>query len=123
MINRYILGSPEAKAALASPEVKYVFLDLERSESVIYTGEHIPPGVKTKVPQIVSMRQARLALLDAGLLGSVEAAVSVAPQETKIAWEYAIELGRSDSLVTTLAAALGLADIQVDGLFILASLK
>lgn len=123
MINRYAIGSPEAKAAITSAEVKYIFMDLEKSESVIYTAEHIPPGVKTKVPQVVTMRQARLALLDAGLLDAVQAAVNVAPQETKIAWEYAIELGRSDSLVTTLAASLGLTETQIDGLFILASLK
>lgn len=123
MINKYVTDSPEARSALLSPEAKHVWIDGETT--VVYTGEHTPPGLEPGVPQVVSMRQARLALLDAGLLTSVQAVVDVAPQGTKIAWEYATELGRSDPLVITLAASLSppLTATQIDGLFMLASLK
>ena len=72
-----------------------------------------PPAV----PGSVSPRQARLALLNAGKLDAVEAAVAAGPQSTRIAWEYGLEISRGDQLVVELAAALNLSDAEVDDLF------
>lgn len=81
----------------------------------------LPPGP----PTTVSMRQARLALLGAGLLPQVEAAFDQMDEPDKsaatIEWEYATELRRDHPLVASLAAALGLTEQQVDDLFIAAS--
>lgn len=66
---------------------------------------------------VVTPRQARLALLDAGLLDTVEAAVSESDQAAKIAWEFATEIKRLDPLVVGLCASLGMDDESVDGLF------
>lgn len=74
----------------------------------------------TKV-KVVSMRQARLALLQAGLLTTVESAVAEGDEAGKIAWEYATEVRRNDPLVTNLSAALDLSEGQLDNLFSVAS--
>lgn len=73
------------------------------------------------VPSVVSMRQARLALLQSNLLSTVTAAIEAGSEADKITWEYATEVRRDDVLVQNLAAALGLSDHDVDNLFVLAS--
>ena len=61
--------------------------------------------------------QGRMALVDANLLTQVETAINSADQKTKTAWEYALEWKRTSPLITTLAAALNLSDVEVDELF------
>ena len=74
-----------------------------------------PPPV---VPASLTMRQARLALLDAGLLDAVQAGVSAMPQSAQIEWEFAATVDRASPLVSTLSAALGLDDAALDALFV-----
>lgn len=73
------------------------------------------------VPTAVTMRQARLALLGAGLLAQVNAAIaSMAGAEgeaARIEWEYALEVRRDSPLVAGLSAALGLTDEALDNLY------
>jgi hypothetical protein len=66
------------------------------------------------------MRQARLALLNAGLLDDVNTLLAD-DQEALINWEFASHVYRSDRLVGQLQSALGMADNQIDGLFLTAS--
>lgn len=73
------------------------------------------------VTSIVTMRQARLALLQTGMLAQVNAAVAAADEATKITWEFSSEVQRNNALVSTLAAALNLTETQLDDLFILAA--
>lgn len=63
--------------------------------------------------------QGRIALANAGKLSDVEAIIndSSTPQETKIAWEYAIEWRRMSPMIINLSTALGMTDEQVDELF------
>lgn len=79
--------------------------------------EVLPPPI----PTVVTMRQARLALLQSGLLATVNAAVAGADEPTKIAWEFSSEVQRSNPLVATLTAALSLTSEQLDDLFTLAA--
>jgi hypothetical protein len=76
-----------------------------------------PPVVITSV----TMRQARLALLQAGLLAQVDAAIASMPgvdgEAARIEWEYATEVRRDSPLVDGLAAALSLTPEQLDNLF------
>lgn len=65
----------------------------------------------------VSPRQARLALLAAGLLDEVQAAVDAAGGATKITWEYATEISRTDPMIDAIGAALNMTDAQIDALF------
>lgn len=85
-----------------------------------------PEELKARVPTIVTMRQARHALLNAGLLDAVDAAISAIPDETErrqaqIDWEYATEVRKDWPWVQTLSTALGLTEEQLDQLFIEAS--
>ena len=77
------------------------------------------------VPQTVSMRQARLALLGAGLLSTVEAAIAAQVEPLKsqieIEWTYATEIDRQWPTLLALAPALGLDSDDLDNLFIAAS--
>jgi hypothetical protein len=78
----------------------------------------IPP-----VPLItrVTMRQARLALLGASLLPTVNAAVAAmtgsAGEAARIEWEYSQEVQRDRGLVLALGTQLGMTEAQLDALF------
>jgi hypothetical protein len=76
------------------------------------------------VPQSVTPRQARLALLQSAKLAAVDAAIAALPDpqksEAQIEWEYARDIFRDSPLVKTLGAALGMDDADMDGLFIAA---
>lgn len=72
----------------------------------------------------VTMRQARLALAQQGLLQTVEDAIALIPEPDKsaisIEWEYSAVVERASAWVGVLAPALGLSDEQLDDLFKLA---
>lgn len=72
----------------------------------------IPPIV---IPTL-TMRQARLALLDVGLLDEVEAAITTL--ENRIWWDYSTTVERSHPLVKAVLGALGKTEAQVDDMFI-----
>lgn len=74
------------------------------------------------IPVMVTMRQARLALLHAGLLDDVEAALlamgdTVEGKAARIEWDYSSEVFRDKPFVQQLSAALGMAPDQLDTLF------
>ena len=72
----------------------------------------------------VSMRQARLALLQSGKLAAVNAALAALPGEAgetaRIEWEYATEVDPDWPLVQQLTSALGLTEEEKTALFSLA---
>ena len=82
------------------------------------------------VPQEVTMRQGRLALLSAGLLDLVEGALDAMPETTpqevfakkaaRIEWDKSQTIQRHKGLTVTLAGVLGLTNQQIDDLFRLA---
>ena len=84
-------------------------------------GDWVEPAPVVQVPQVVTMRQARLALNDAGLLATVQAAINDGSAEAKITWEYSSEVQRNNGLVPTMAASLGMTETQIDDLFIAAA--
>lgn len=77
------------------------------------------------VPRLVSMRQARLALLGAGLLQGVEQAIEALPEPkrsaARIEWDYSSEVHRDRPFVQQLSVALGLDGSQLDALFVQAA--
>lgn len=77
------------------------------------------------IPTVVTMRQARLALLQQGLLYQVQTAIDSLPSPQKeaaqIEWDYSSEVHRDKPFVQLLGAALGLTEEQLDNLFTLAS--
>ena len=82
----------------------------------------IPP---IPIPTQVSMRQARLALFQDGLLDQVQSAIDAmaepAKTTTQISWDYATVVNRDDDLVVQLSAQLGLTSEDLDALFTLAA--
>lgn len=88
-----------------------------------YTGRDETPD-EYRPNMVVTMRQARLALVERGLLGLVQDAIQLIPEPDKtkiqIEWEYASEVARTSSWVSVLQPALGVTDEQMDDLFVLA---
>jgi hypothetical protein len=110
--------------------MKKMTFDIETGESVLedMTQEEIDalqPHDTIQSINVVTMRQARLALLQQGLLSQVQSAIDALPSPQKeaaqIEWDYSSEVHRDKAFVQTLAAALGLSEQQLDDLFLLAS--
>lgn len=74
----------------------------------------------TSIPFNISMRQARLQLLEVGLLDDVEAFIS-SDRKSQIEWEYATSVERYSPLVEAIKGALNLSDEQIDDMFLEAS--
>jgi hypothetical protein len=84
-------------------------------------------AISVVIPNEVTMRQARLALFEAGLIPSVEAALNALGEPAKTAarieWEYSQTVRRDKEFVQVLSGALGLSSGDLDNLFTLASTK
>ena len=81
-----------------------------------------PPPPPVVIPQSVTMRQARLALLGIGLLDDVYAAIAAIPdpvqrKAAEIEWEYAQTVDRNSPFTQQMAAGLSLTAEQLDALF------
>lgn len=69
----------------------------------------------------VSPLQAKMALLNAGLLDEVEATVANSSRDVQLAWTNAQSFERNSPLIASLSSALGLSAQQIDDLFALAA--
>lgn len=89
------------------------------------TQAHLNPVTPVIVPSKVTMRQARLALLQADLLDQVETLLQSMEgpegQAARIEWDYSSEVNRYKPFVQSLGSQLGLTDEELDQLFITAS--
>jgi len=89
------------------------------------SAQDIAAAYQATIPQSVTMRQARLALLNAGLLTTVNNAVATvagaAGDAARIEWEFSSEVFRHRPLVVSLGTSLGLTDAQLDALFVAAA--
>jgi hypothetical protein len=83
------------------------------------------PPEEGGIPSSVTMRQARLALLAAGLLDTIETTIDALPgvegEAARIEWEYATTIERANPLFAALTAQLGIPNEQLDQLFITAA--
>ena len=82
-------------------------------------------GVPPIVPEVVTMRQARLALLAVGKLADVTAAINSLPSPEKeaaqIEWEFSTTVVRTHGLVEQLSPVLGFTSEELDSLFLAAA--
>ena len=92
-------------------------IEVDCATGEVRTVEVPEPGAT--VPASVSMRQARLALLGAGLLSQVEAAIT--DEAARIEWEYAATVERGNALMAAIGTGLGLTDEAIDALFVTAA--
>ena len=87
-----------------------------------FTDEELAQQIEDAKPKVVTMRQARLALLQSGLLATIETAITTGTDEAmKIEWEYATEVKRDWGSLVALTTALGMTSQELDNLFQLAS--
>lgn len=104
---------------------------LERAEPVHQGGAWVQGWViQDEAPEffedwrrsmVVSPLQFRRALRQTGLYQSVTDYVATQDDDTQDAWEYAVEIRRSDALIAQAAALLGKTAEEVDDLFRLAA--
>lgn len=92
---------------------------------LIQEGDVVPDGyirddIAAPVPQEVSMRQAQQALLQAGMLDTVEQVVSQADRAVQIDWQKGQTVRRDWSALKVVQSMLNMTERQVDELFILA---
>ena len=105
---------------VVTPEVLEVTELVREYTPVVVDG--VAYALEITLPSVVTMRQARLALLQSGLLATVETAITTGTDEAmKIEWEYATEIKRDWNSLVALTTALGMTSAELDDLFQLAS--
>lgn len=94
-------------------------IDLNKNTSVL---EEYTPNVSTfyTTTQSITPRQARLKLLEVGLLDELEAVITT-NREWQIEWEYATEVKRDSPLIDAVGTKAGLTGEQIDQMFLEAS--
>jgi hypothetical protein len=86
-----------------------------------------PPPPAPVIPQVVTMAQARKALILGGIpIASVDSVIAGIADATERAlaqtdWEYNTAVRRDSALVASIAPLLGLTSERIDGLFIAAA--
>lgn len=95
--------------------------DIAKIDQYQITDGHIAP----KIPESVSMRQARLVLLQQGILDDVEVAINSINDEStrkavQIEWEYALDIRRDWPALLMITQSMGITDEQLDQMFVVA---
>lgn len=115
---------PTAEATCnGNPEV---YADIEFITAPITQATLDADALVTPVPQSVTPRQLRLALVGAGTdLATIDAGIAALPEPDKtaaqVSWEYSTEMHRSNPLLIALAPSLGFTETDLDNLFISAA--
>ena len=117
-------GTHDDEAAIRALEEEAISLRAElRAYLPPYPAPEPPPEVI--IPQRITARQARLALLNAGLLDDVEAIIEALPanvrSQVRIEWDRATHVERGSQVTQMVATALGLTSAQVGALFVAAA--
>lgn len=98
--------------------------DYQKYLEWVNAGNEATPYVEppAPIPQTLTMRQARLALLDAGKLSSVSVAIDNLPSPQKeraqIEWEFSNEVQRTNGVVSAIGPLIGLSETDIDALFV-----
>lgn len=86
----------------------------DRLESEIYQSQKMQERLEIYdekgVPRKISVRQAKLALLNAGLLDDIEAMIEKSEKSVQISWEYATEFERNNPLILSLGALMKMSE-------------
>lgn len=102
--------------------IRDMFSDYTDDEGVIHTkaeqeANYLYAKAKALVPNSITPRQARLILLQYGLLDDIEAMIAT-DRALGIWWEYSLEIKRDDEKLVGASNTLGLTDTQLDEMFI-----
>ena len=108
----------------AQGQVLSINSDLPQDGSIATAAEVLAYESIIHIPKVVTMRQARLALHQSGLLSTVDTAIiNGTDAELKIEWEFAAEVRRDWASLIAMATTLSLTSTDLDNLFLLASTK
>lgn len=94
---------------------------LARDGDVVRRIWALVPAPPQPVPVSVTPLQIRRALLQQGLLDEVQVFVDAADLETRLSWEYAVQIDRNNALIAAAAQSIGATDEDTDNLFRLAA--
>jgi hypothetical protein len=83
--------------------------------------ENPPVDPDSLVPEAITPRQMRLALLARGISPAMIEGMLAGNEAAMIEWEYSLEIRRDHPLVKSMAAALGMEDADVKDIFIAAA--
>lgn len=122
------VSAATSEAALALHPPGTLLVPLRPSEHHEWQGgswAYVPPmSGPPIVPSSVTRAQAMVALYEAGLLATVEAAVAAHPYEVvRIWWANALQIERGNAYLAGVAEELGLTEAQIDALFVAASTR
>ena len=133
IVENVILGTESFKFIFESENLDVMLLEyIEKFDNDEYVARidetYIPEvgfifvskAVPTIIPKTITPRQARLALLGAGLLDDIEVLLTT-DKAMQIWWEYSLEVDRDNAHIVTAGTALGLTELQLDEMFIAAS--
>ena len=113
----HLTFTPDEYAALAPS-------DLQTAQLAQYTAwkavRDAPPPPPQPITQVTAT-QARRAIVAAGLLDPVEAAMAAATDDVKTLWYTSDPIQRTDPVLNSFAAQLGLTSDQLDALFVSAA--
>ena len=76
--------------------------------------------IEIQIPRSITPLQAKLQLFELGLLDEVDTMVAL-DKKVQLYWEYALTIERSNDILLSMAAQLGLTEEQLDEMFIEAS--
>lgn len=114
-----------ASAGDTAAHSRAIFEQIEQGQHGVVAAYVAPVDPVPVPPSSVTLRQAKLALLGAGLLAGVDAAIDGMPtpqkEAARIEWEYAATVERQSPLVANLSAALSLDAAALDALFVAAA--
>lgn len=121
--NGVVTAVTETSGAINAPHmIEIQGFDTSLLGNSYANGVFTPPPPVSNVPASITMRQARLVLFTAGLIGAVQTAINSLPspdkEKAQIEWDYSNEVLRHNGFVATLGPALGLSEAQIDALFI-----
>lgn len=91
----------------------YLFIEYDNG----FVAQEVVNKVKIEVPNSITMRQARLYLLNIDLLDAVEEIITQ-NRKWQIEWEYAIEVKRDSFIVEAIQNSFNLTDEQIDSMFV-----
>lgn len=121
----YIVKTPQGGTRtfkLAELSEAQLFASENNTEVESYT----TPDPEIYVPQEVTPRQMRVALIMSGIsTANIEAMISALPEPdqsiVRTTWEYSTAFERENPILNSMASNLGLTQSDVDDLFILAA--
>jgi len=111
----------QSDAVKRLPDSAFIPYDLDNVDYQAYltwlSDGNTPEDADALPLAFITMRQARLALFNAGLLDDVQSIIDQLGEPIRIWWDYSLEVGRDHTYVLQVMALLGKSSSEIDALF------